>query len=133
MLIPRITSSIVTFPLYTMRFSNVLPMKLQVQNCYKINNETALTIKTPSQKQKDNRPRQAHSSALSSGETLGEAAKAAAYMIADAENRSFVAAEAMKEAERISKMAEETDSMLLLVKEIYEHCKTKANWQLSPI
>lgn len=33
-----------------------------------------------------------------------------------------MAAEAVKEAERVSKLAEETDSLLLLAKEIFEKC-----------
>ncbi|KAJ0515635.1 putative transcription factor MYB-HB-like family [Helianthus annuus] len=56
------------------------------------------------------------------GETLEEAAVAAAYKVAEAENKSFVAAEAVKEAERVSKMAEEAEAFLQLAKEIYEKC-----------
>lgn len=47
----------------------------------------------------------------------------AAYKIAEAEAKSFLASEAVKEAERISRIAEETDSMLQLAKEIFEQCK----------
>lgn len=56
-------------------------------------------------------------------ETLEEAAASAAYKIADAENKSFVAAEAVKEAERVTKMAEDVDLLLQLVDEIYDQCK----------
>lgn len=77
--------------------------------------------KTPTPKQKDIRLRQ-NSGVVSSGETMEEAAITAAYKVAEAENKSFLAAEAVKEAERVSKMAEDTDSMLQLVKEIYEQC-----------
>lgn len=54
--------------------------------------------------------------------SIEEASKTAAYKVAEAENRSFVAAEAVRESERVSKMAEDTDSFLLLAKEISEKC-----------
>ncbi|KAK8584876.1 hypothetical protein V6N13_138821 [Hibiscus sabdariffa] len=88
----------------------------KVQNCYKIKEDTLMGVETPTPKQKDIRFRQ------NSGETVEEAAITAAYKVAEAENKSFLAAEAVKEAERVSKMAEDTDSMLQLVKEIYEQC-----------
>lgn len=46
------------------------------------------------------------------GNTVDEAAVSAAYRIAEAENKSFVAAEAVKEAERVAKMAEDMESFL---------------------
>ncbi|GMI82150.1 hypothetical protein like AT1G17520 [Hibiscus trionum] len=88
----------------------------KVQNCYKIKEDTLMGAETPTPKQKDIRLRQ------NSGEMVEEAAITAAYKVAEAENKSFLAAEAVKEAERVSKMAEDTDSMLQLVKEIYEQC-----------
>ncbi|KAF5466419.1 hypothetical protein F2P56_016345 [Juglans regia] len=95
----------------------------KVQNCYKIRKETVLGTKTPSPKQRDVKPRQSLSSGLmTTSETVDDAANAAAYRVADAENKAYMAAEAVKEAERISKVAEDTDSMLQLVKEIYERC-----------
>ena len=60
-----------------------------------------------------------------STETEDDAVHITAYIIADAENKSFLAAEAMKEAERVSEIAEETESMLLLVKEINEQCNVR--------
>ncbi|XVF26992.1 hypothetical protein REPUB_Repub14bG0068400 [Reevesia pubescens] len=93
----------------------------KIQNCYKIRKDALMGTKTPTPKQKDIRLRQ-NFGAMSSGETVEEAAITAAYKVAEAENKSFLAAEAVKEAERISKMAEDTDSMLQLVKEIYEQC-----------
>ncbi|XP_050382268.1 telomere repeat-binding factor 4-like [Argentina anserina] len=45
-----------------------------------------------------------------------------ASIIADAENKSFLATVAVIEAERVSKITEETNSILLLVKEINEQC-----------
>lgn len=56
------------------------------------------------------------------GDTLEEAAVGAAYKVAEAENKSFVAAEAVKEAERVSRMAEEAEAFLHLAKEIYDRC-----------
>ncbi|KAJ0076176.1 hypothetical protein Patl1_33565 [Pistacia atlantica] len=95
----------------------------KVQNCYKIRKDTPLGMKTPTPKQKDVRLRPPQNSAsITSGETVEEASITAAYRIAEAENKLFLAAEAVKEAERVSKMAEDTDAVLQLVKEIYEQC-----------
>jgi len=63
---------------------------------------------------------------MTTSESVDDAANAAAYRVADAENKAYMAAEAVKEAERISKMAEDTDSMLQLVKEIYERCNAES-------
>lgn len=60
-----------------------------------------------------------------SSETEDDAVHITAYTVADAENKSFLAAEAVKEAERVSKIAEETECMLLLVKEINEQCNVR--------
>lgn len=57
--------------------------------------------------------------------SIEDASITAAYRIADAEAKAYLASEAMKEAENIAKMAEDTDSLLLLAKEIYEKC----NWR----
>ncbi|XP_050217441.1 telomere repeat-binding factor 4 [Mercurialis annua] len=95
----------------------------KVQNCFKIKNSPSLDLQTPTPKPKDIRPRPLQSSSvINSSETLDEAAVAAAYRIAEAENKSFVAAEAVKEVERVSKMAEDTDSILQLAKDIFEKC-----------
>ncbi|KAL2462552.1 Telomere repeat-binding factor 5 [Forsythia ovata] len=101
----------------------VLQGKLEkVQNCYKIK-DAALGTKTPMPKQKDIRLRPVQNSGLViSGETAEDAAMTAAYKIAEAENKSFVASEAVKEAERVLQMAEDADSVLLLAKDIYEKC-----------
>lgn len=92
-------------------------------NGFKMRKETQLGTRTPSPKQKDVRPRQSLSSGLmTTSETVDDAANAAAYRVADAENKAYMAAEAVKEAERISKMAEDADSMVQLMREIYERC-----------
>lgn len=96
---------------------------VQVQNCFRIKKGTSFGTSTPTPKQKDARPRTFQSTnSIPSVETLEEAAASAANNIADAENKSFVAAEAVKEAERIAKIAEDTDSLLQLAREIFDRC-----------
>jgi myb proto-oncogene protein len=92
---------------------------LQVQNCYKIKKETSLVTKSPSSKQKAVRPQQQSSA---SDDMLDFAADTAAYIVAEAENKSYLAVEAVKETERISRLAEENDAMLLLAEQLYEQC-----------
>ncbi|GAV72991.1 Myb_DNA-binding domain-containing protein/Linker_histone domain-containing protein [Cephalotus follicularis] len=100
----------------------------KIQNCYKLKTGAFLGTKTPTPKQKDIRPKQLQSTGyMIGGDTVEEAALAAAYKVAEAENKSFVAAEAVKEAERVSKMAEDTDSLLQLAKEVFEKCSQGEN------
>lgn len=94
---------------------------MQVQKRYKIKDSVSGT-KTPSPKQKDVKPRPSPNSGFVIPSTREGAVRTTAYRIADAENKSFVASEAVKEAERVSNMAEETESMLQIVKGIYEQC-----------
>ncbi|KAL0908059.1 hypothetical protein M5K25_022525 [Dendrobium thyrsiflorum] len=87
--------------------------------------EPSFATKTPTQKQKEpaNRPKPPQASGFTKPiDLVEEAAISAAYKIADAEAKAFLASEAVKEAEKISKMAEETDSLLMLAKEIFERC-----------
>ncbi|XP_065869245.1 telomere repeat-binding factor 4-like isoform X2 [Euphorbia lathyris] len=91
----------------------------KVQNCYRISKDAVLGMRTSTPKPKDVRPPRHVSN---SSKTLEKVAVAAAYKVAEAENKSFLAAEAVKEAERVSKMAENTNSMLQLMKEIHEQC-----------
>ncbi|KAD7476884.1 hypothetical protein E3N88_00020 [Mikania micrantha] len=92
----------------------------KVQNCYRLRREVLNGTKGPIPKPKEIRPRLSGPINSYLGETLEEAAVAAAYKVAEAENKSFVAAEAVKEAERVSRMAEEAEAFLQLAKEIYE-------------
>ncbi|RWW24725.1 hypothetical protein GW17_00010977 [Ensete ventricosum] len=95
-----------------------------VQKGYRLK-ESCFATKTPTPKPKEhaNRARVPQTSGLANSiDPMKEAAITAAYKIADAEAKSFLASEAVKEAEKISKMAEETDSLLLLAKEIFERC-----------
>ena len=93
---------------------------MQVHNCYKIRNDKTFGMKTPSPKQKG--AKQLQNSGHITCDAVEEASVTAAYLIAEAENKSFVAAEAVKEAERVSKMAEDMNSLLQLAKEIFETC-----------
>nr|QSD99521.1 MYB family transcription factor [Melilotus albus] len=106
----------------------------KVQNCYKIKIESPSVTKSPSpkQKQKEARPpppspkqkvvRRPRRKSSVSDHMLKEAADTAAYIIAEAENKSYLATEAVKETERFSRMAEENDAMLLLAEQLYEQC-----------
>lgn len=99
---------------------------MQIQNCYKVKSDVdaSLGTKTPAPKP-ESQPRQLQNAVYRTATDLvDEAATAAAYKVAEAENKSFVAAEAVKEAERVSEMAEDTESILQLAKEIFEKCNT---------
>lgn len=99
--------------------------KLVHNNCYIMKSDASPGTKTPTPKQDILQPKPLQSISyvtVTTGDTVEAAAETAAYKIAEAENKAFVAAEAVKEAERISKMAEDTDSFLQLAKEIFEKC-----------
>ncbi|KAJ8638495.1 hypothetical protein MRB53_012762 [Persea americana] len=96
----------------------------KVQNLYKLKDPTFAT-KTPTPKQKDppvHRSKLPPTKSEAPAVTIEEASMTAAYKIAEVEAKSFLASEAIKEFERISRLAEETDSMLQLAKEISEQC-----------
>ncbi|KAK3016823.1 hypothetical protein RJ639_006362, partial [Escallonia herrerae] len=102
----------------------------KVQNGYKLKSDVIVATKAPISKQKEYRPKQSQSTG-GLADTVEAVAVLAAYQIAEAENKSFVAAEAVKEAERVSKMAEDTDSLLQLAKEIFEKCNSERQVLLS--
>ncbi|KAL0380550.1 UNVERIFIED_CONTAM: Telomere repeat-binding factor 4 [Sesamum angustifolium] len=94
----------------------------KVQKRYKIR-LAATGTKTPTQKTKGVNSTPLQKSRLTiSAETVEDAAKTAADKIAEAENKSFVAAEAVKESERVSRMAEDADALLMHLKEVLEQC-----------
>ncbi|KAG6484062.1 single myb histone 4-like [Zingiber officinale] len=96
----------------------------RVQKGYRLK-DSSFATKTPIPKPKDpvNRTRvPQNTSSAKAMDPIEEAAITAAYKIADSEAKSFLASEAVKEAEKIAQMAEETDSLLLLAKEIFERC-----------
>lgn len=96
----------------------------QVRKRYKIK-DAALGTETPMPKQRDVRSRPLQESiSTTSAETLEEAAKTAAKIIAEAENKSFLAAEAVRESERVSQMAEDAHAMFTHLKEVSEQCKS---------
>lgn len=74
---------------------------------------------SPSPKQKDARPQQ-QSSVYD--DMLKKAADTAANMIAEAENKSYLASEAVMETERFARLVEENDAVLLLAEKLYEQC-----------
>lgn len=92
---------------------------MQVQNCYKIKSKAQLDTRNATTRQKDLQPRQFQSIGYL-GDTVEEAAVSAAYKIAEAENKSFVAAEAVKEAERVSTMAEDMESLLQFATDCFD-------------
>ncbi|WCJ39479.1 hypothetical protein M5689_020466 [Euphorbia peplus] len=53
---------------------------------------------------------------------IREAAVSVAYTVAEAENKSYLADEDVKEAEQVLEIAENTYATLQLVKEIHEQC-----------
>lgn len=80
--------------------------------------------KPPTPKEKDARQGPSENSgSVAATEKQLNTAQTAACQVAEAENKSFVAAEAAKEVERIVKMSEDTDSMLQIVKFIHYQCK----------
>ncbi|CAI8607980.1 unnamed protein product [Vicia faba] len=93
----------------------------KVLNCYKIKKDAPLVTKTPSPspKQKDVKPQRQSSD---SDDMLKKAADTAAYIIAEAEDKSYLASEAVKETERFARLAEENDAVLLLAEKLYEQC-----------
>ncbi|RZB97672.1 Telomere repeat-binding factor 5 isoform D [Glycine soja] len=105
---------------------NAIIKFMEVQNGYKVKKEASSGTKSPSPKPKDVRPpqpqQQSPASVLMTNDTIKEAADTAAYRVADAESKSYLAAEAVKEAEKISLLVEHSDSMLQLAKDIYEQC-----------
>lgn len=98
---------------------------MQGQKGYRLK-ESSFTPKTPTQKQKDPGQRARVPQASGSSNSVDcsdEVADTIAYKIAEAEAKSFLAAEAVKEAEKVISMHEEAQALLRLTEEIYERCK----------
>ncbi|KAI3987768.1 hypothetical protein MKX01_028502 [Papaver californicum] len=89
----------------------------KVQNYYKIKKDTTFGTRAQTPKPKESRTKQSQNSRFP-GSTLFTAQK-----IAEAENKSFVASEAVKEAERVEGMAEQSACMKLFFEDILEQCK----------
>ncbi|CAL0335037.1 unnamed protein product [Lupinus luteus] len=94
----------------------------KVQNGYRMKKApSGAKSPSPSPKPKDAWPRQSPApSFVSCSETVREAAATAAYRIAEAEDKAFLAAEAVKEVDRLSQMAEENEAVLRLATQMYE-------------
>ncbi|KAL3535583.1 hypothetical protein ACH5RR_004044 [Cinchona calisaya] len=91
----------------------------KVQNSYRIKKDILEVPKSSVPKPNDVQPRQGLSIGYLAG-TVGEATVSSAHTIAEAENKSYAVAEAVKELERISRMCEDADSMLQLAHEIFD-------------
>ncbi|KAF6152300.1 hypothetical protein GIB67_005954 [Kingdonia uniflora] len=105
----------------------------KVGNCYKILKDVTFGTRTPTPKLREIRPKLSQEPGISSfEEAVEEAAKTAAYKIAEAENKSFLAAEAVKEAERVSKLSADTDALLQLFQEIQEQCSRGEIVEMAP-
>ncbi|KAL9667999.1 hypothetical protein QQ045_002370 [Rhodiola kirilowii] len=81
-----------------------------------------ITYFTAIHNQLENRYTISNDSAYEWHNSLMEASETAAYKIAVAERKSFLAHEAVKEADRVSELAEETDCFLEIGKDICERC-----------
>lgn len=92
--------------------------------------KASLANKTPSPKQKAVKSRPRQKPRLCSAEAVEGAANTIAKHIAEAEHKFFIAAEAIKESERVARMAEDCDAVVMHLKEILEQCKSSPS--LSP-
>ncbi|XP_074280738.1 telomere repeat-binding factor 4-like [Silene latifolia] len=95
----------------------------KVESCYRLKN-TSLAETNP-RTQKDMWSRlpliPVH---VKMGESLEEAAKTAAYKVAEAEEKTYFAVLCVREAERLSRLQEEADSVLQLAQELYDGCRS---------
>ena len=108
---------------------------MQVQNGYKLKKGTSLgtptTMPAPMPKDVVITPQQSQNSAsVTSAQT--QAADAAAQKIADAENKSYLAAKAVELSEEISRQAEDSEAMLQLANEIYAQCNKNKTYNSLP-
>eukprot|EP00262_Sarcandra_glabra_P020566 TRINITY_DN8250_c0_g1_i1.p1 TRINITY_DN8250_c0_g1~~TRINITY_DN8250_c0_g1_i1.p1 ORF type:complete len:294 (-),score=51.80 TRINITY_DN8250_c0_g1_i1:151-1032(-) len=93
------------------------------QNAYKLKDPSFATRTPPKQKDPIHRMKQPQSNGFGSGrETVEVAGATAAYKVSDAEAKAFLASEAVKEVERILNLADESECMLQLAKDIFDRC-----------
>ncbi|KAL8498081.1 hypothetical protein ACS0TY_021419 [Phlomoides rotata] len=95
----------------------------KVQNCYRIKSKGQIETRSPMMRPKELQPRQVQSIGYL-GDTVEESAISAAYKVAEAENKSFVAAEAVKEAERVATMAEDMEALLQFATDCFDQSNT---------
>uniref|UniRef100_A0A7N0VFA6 MYB transcription factor n=1 Tax=Kalanchoe fedtschenkoi TaxID=63787 RepID=A0A7N0VFA6_KALFE len=98
----------------------------KVQNSYVIKKDTLALPESktpPVLAHRETWPQQARTNGHAIVNTvMEEASISAAYKIADAENKSFLASEAIKESERVTKMCEDAECFLQIAREIHERC-----------
>lgn len=103
----------------------------QVKRGYRLKQaSTSFETRTPIAKQRGpaNCPRRPEAPvrdgdvALPAGPTMTDVA----HIIAEAETKSFLASTAAEEVERIFRLAEESDSLLMLASEVLEQCKAQS-------
>ncbi|KAL3644376.1 hypothetical protein CASFOL_012308 [Castilleja foliolosa] len=96
----------------------------KVQNYYKIKTDKQVETKVSTTTTIHKDPQRARPLVVQSigclRDTVEEAAVCAAYKVAESENKSFVAAESVREAERVSAMAEEMESLLQFAMYCYD-------------
>lgn len=92
---------------------------MQVEQRFKIKNSGS---RIPTPRQRDAKPGTSRKSGLLDPATLEGAVSIASNRIADAEHKSCVAVEAVKESEDIAELAEEAELMLEIAKGIWEQC-----------
>lgn len=90
-------------------------------------NDNSLVTRTPlvaRPKEINVKPRQTNSQGPSvSQEMVGEASITAAYKLVEVENKLDVVKGSSEEIDRMLKLAEHADNMLLIAGEMYEECK----------
>ncbi|KAL3825314.1 hypothetical protein ACJIZ3_021343 [Penstemon smallii] len=96
----------------------------KIQNRYKTKKDTPTDTKTLANKQQKEPEFKPGQSIGGLEETVEEAVISAAYRIAEAENKSFVAAQTVIEAERIFTMAEEVESLLQFATDCFNQCES---------
>uniref|UniRef100_J3L3C7 MYB transcription factor n=1 Tax=Oryza brachyantha TaxID=4533 RepID=J3L3C7_ORYBR len=99
----------------------------KIDRAYKITEsygaKSLLATKSPSPKKDSAKPLKAsQKGSLAVKSTALDAAAVAAMKVADTEAKAHLANEHMMEAERVLKLAEETESLVTLATEIYERC-----------
>lgn len=107
-------------------FNNATNTHKQTQNFYKMN-DNSLGIRTPlvaRAKEINVKPRQTNSQGPSvSQEMVGQASITAAYKLVEVENKLDVVKGAVEEIERMMKLADQAEDILLLAREMHEECK----------
>ncbi|VVA95085.1 unnamed protein product [Arabis nemorensis] len=98
-------------------------LKPQLQNFYKIPDPSETVTPAPKPKETNTKPRQSNNQASTVSQVMiEEAAITAAYKLVEAENKTDVAKVAVEELDKMTKLAEETEFLMELAKEMREQC-----------